>query len=359
MDKNAIARFLFLFVLGMWAGQADSRAIRFESCRPNVTLSQLPVRHSPKRVLLVPLLSRDPYINQSDRWPEQPAFALASFYRQKFHAEVKLMRSVRRWKDYYRQAEILQNSAPFDRVIFISHGGFDGPVLKNSAYWHNLTIKDGKGELIQLSEAQPGLKNVVKITYDVGNNQKFSDFMAARWQELETMTNKEIRQWLKEVERNIQPLDQACYDRYCSADKLASGPAELVESRRDLCQTVCRKALFEIKSYSESSHERFALFTDSLKSLTPTNGLIFFGTCNPGSADPETDPYLDDPEFLIDSTLFGGPHKTYVHLINVATGRAAAGPIGNSSAEDIVNRVEMLENNHPQRFLCIAVRSNK
>jgi hypothetical protein len=96
-----------------------------------------------------------------------------------------------------------------------------------------------------------------------------------------------------------------------------------------------------------------------LSSLTAADGLIFFGACNPGSAAPEKIQEPDETEFLINSTLANGPHKSYVHLMSTATGRITAGPIGNSSAEDIVKRLTMFETNRPQNYLCIADPSTK
>ncbi|MDO9138760.1 MAG: hypothetical protein Q7U38_00330, partial [Methylobacter sp.] len=95
-------------------------------------------------------------------------------------------------------------------------------------------------------------------------------------------------------------------------------------------------------------------FADSLNSLTSEDGLIFFGACNPGSAAPIKMIEKDETGLLINSPLAGGPHKSYVHLVSAATGRITAGPIGNSSAEDIVNRIVMFENGRSQQYLCIV-----
>jgi hypothetical protein len=46
--------------------------------------------------------------------------------------------------------------------------------------------------------------------------------------------------------------------------------------------------------------------------------------------------------------------RYYVHLVSTVTGRVTAGPIGDSSAEDIVNRVIMFESGRPQYNLCIV-----
>jgi hypothetical protein len=311
-------------------------------------------------VLLVPLLSRDPHTTESPRWSEQPAHILEAFYRKRFNAVVKRLRDVWSWVDYYRQVEeLMLQSEPFDRLIFISHGGFDGPVLKNAVFWKDFQIKEGKGKLIQISEAQPGLKNVLSIEYDTEKNRIFSDYMASHWQELAPMRTTEIWQLLKGLEIRLQPLDNECFQRYCSQDKLAASPEHLRSYRIDLCERTCREALFQLKTSAEISPERFFHFTKTLSSLVAKNGLIFFGSCNPGSAAPEDVPKEDETEFLINSSLAGGPHKTYVHLVRAATDRFTAGPIGSSSAEDIVNRIIMFESNRPQRNLCVVSPEEK
>jgi hypothetical protein len=67
----------------------------------------------------------------------------------------------------------------------------------------------------------------------------------------------------------------------------------------------------------------------------------------------------DETKLLINSTLAGGPHKSYVHLVSAATGRITAGPIGESSAKDIVNRVIMFETGRPQYNLCVVAPAAK
>ncbi|MEC4748459.1 hypothetical protein [Methylomicrobium sp. Wu6] len=356
---NLITHIRFLVsLLLLWIGTADvyGHESHLSSCQPfHGSLNNLHFRNPPRRVLLAPLLSRDPHTTESPRWSEQPAHILKAFYRDRYHADVTVLRDVWNWNDFYQEVEqIMRQSPPFDRIIFISHGGFDGPVLKNVVFWQNLEIIGGKGKLLQYSEAQPGLKNVLSVTYDTENNPVFSDYMATRWPELATMKRGDVLRYLKGLEKQIQPLDRACYDRYCSPDRLATSPENLHEARREICQTICRKPLFDLKNSAEISPERFFHFTKTLSSLAAADGMIFFGACNPGSAAPEKMQEKDETELLINSTLAGGPHKSYVHLVSKATGRIAAGPIGESSAEDIVNRVIMLETRRPQRNLCIA-----
>jgi hypothetical protein len=251
-----------------------------------------------------------------------------------------------------------RQSLLFDRVVFISHGGFDGPVLKNAVFWQDFEVTGGKGKLVQFSEAQPGLKNVMAITYDTGKNRVFSDFMASHWRELAPMKATDSFHLLKGLEKQMQPLDLACYDSYCSANQLATSPEDQREARRNLCELICREPLFEQKTSAEISPERFFHFTNTLSSLTTTDGLIFFGACNPGSAAPEKVLLeRDDTELLINSTLAGGPHESYVHLISDVTDRITAGPIGSSSAEDIVNRLILFETNRRQHNLCIVAPS--
>jgi len=243
--------------------------------------------------------------------------------------------------------------------MFISHGGFDGPVLKNAVFRQDLQVTEGKGKLLQLSEAQPGLENALSITYDTPKNRIFSDYMASHWQELAAMKTTEIWHLLKGLERQLQPLDRACFQRYCSPEQLSVIPAQQHEYQLNFCDLICRPPLFEQKKSTQISPERFFQFANSLSALTIEDGLIFFGACNPGSAAPIKVVEQDETEFLINSTLAGGPHQSYVHLVSAATGRVTAGPIGDSSAEDIVNRIIMFESGHPQRNLCIIAPAAK
>jgi len=358
--KNMLkARFLVsLMLLGFCAANVYSNENHAVSCRSFYDRSGL--QQPPRRVLLVPLLSREPHTTESPRWSEQPARTLAAFYRNRFDADVTQLRDVWGWTDYYRQVEqIVQQAPPFDRVIFISHGGFDGPVLENVVFWENFEITGGKGELRQLSEAQPGLKNVLSTIYDTEKNRPFSDYMTLHWPELAPMKSTDIWHMLKGMEKQLQPLDQACFQHYCSADKLATSPEKQREYQLNLCELICREPLFEQKISVEISPERFFHFTKSLSSLATADGLIFFGACNPGSAAPEKALEKDETELLINSTLAGGPHQSYVHLISATTGRITAGPIGESSAEDIVNRIVMFETNRPQNNLCVVAPAAK
>jgi hypothetical protein len=348
-----------LMVLFLLMGTVDvySDSNHLKSCQAFYgKLSDLKLQQSPRRVLIVPLLSRDPQTNETPRWSEGPARVLKAYYKNRFHAKVQVLHNIWNWSDYYRQTEQLAaESPPFDRVIFISHGGFDGPVMKNAAFWQNFEVTGNQGKLLQHSEAQPGLLNIMLITYDTGKNRVFSDYIASRVQDFESMKSSDIFHQLKGLEKRLQPLDQACFDRYCGADALAASPERLRPYRLDICRSTCREPLFEQKNTAEISSERFFAFTKSLSSLAKENGLIFFGACNPGSAAPKKEQEeSDETELLINSTLADGPHQSYVHLISAATGRVAAGPIGQSSATDIVNRVKLFESNRAQRNLCIA-----
>jgi hypothetical protein len=356
--KN-IGHFQLLITLLLWMGAPNvySDAYHLKSCRSFYgRLHDLKLQRPPQRVLLVPLLSRDPHTNESPRWSEQPARTIKTFYRKRFNSSVTQLRDIWSWPDYYRQVEqLIRTAPPFDRLIFISHGGFDGPVLKNAVYRQDHQVREGKGRLLQYSEAQPGLKNVLTISYDTEKNGEFSDFMALRRQELAEMKTNDIRQLLKGMEKKLQPLNQSCFQTYCGSDKLAGSPDEVRRQRLDICEVVCREPLFELKTSAELSEERFLQFANTLQSLVTSDGLIFFGSCNPGSAaPPEKAPEKDETELLIRSSLAGGPYKSYVHLVSAATGRISAGPIGQSSAEDIINRLILFESDRPQRYLCIA-----
>lgn len=319
------------------------------------SLRDLKLQQPPKRVLLVPLLSREPHTTESPRWSEQPARILNTFYKKQFNATVKQLKDVWIWSDYYQQVEqLMKQSLPFDRVIFISHGGFDGPVLANALYLQELQVSGAKSKLLLRSEAQPGLMNEMSITYATQKNQIFSDYIDLHQSDFAAMKSTDIWHQLKGLEKQLQPLDNACFQLYCSADKLAT----MLEERRTyqlyLCELICRESLFELKTSVEISPERFFHFTKSLNSLVTADGLIFFGACNPGTKAPKKAVEWDETELLINSTLAGGPHQSYVHLISATTGRITAGPIGDSSAEDIVNRIIKFETNRYQHNLCLV-----
>ncbi len=361
MNSVSIRFLVCLLLLLVGADEVYSHHHHSMSCLPfDGRLSDLKLQQPPRRVLLVPLLRRDPNTNENPKWPEQPARTLTAFYRNHFNATVLQLRNVWTWADYYRQVEqLVQESTPFDRVIFISHGGFDGPILNNTVFWQDFQVTGNKGKLLQFSEVQPGLKNLLSLTYDTEQNHLFTDYMASRWPELALMKSSDIWRSLKGLEKQLQPLDQACFQRYCSPDKLARFTGEQREYKVYLCELICRKALFDLKTSVEISPERFFNFTKSLSSLVTSDGLIFFGACNPGSAAPEKTVERDDIDLLINSTLAGGPHKSYVHLVSAATGHITAGPIGSSSAQDIVNRIIMLEAGHPQQYLCVVAPAEK
>jgi hypothetical protein len=166
-------------------------------------------------------------------------------------------------------------------------------------------------------------------------------------------------QQLTGIERQIQPLDNLCYQRYCSAERLALRPTQQREYQQHLCELICRKPLFEIKKSVELSQERLFNFTTSLKSLLTADGLMFFGACNPGSVAPVKGVQKDETELLINSTLVGGPHMSYVHLVSDASGHIVSGPVGDSSGEDVVKRIILFETNRPQHHLCIVLPTIK
>jgi hypothetical protein len=355
-------RFLVsLLLLCIFATPVYSAENHGMSCRPFFgRMSSLSLQQPPRRVLLVPLLSRDPYTNEGSRWSEHPARILEAFYRNRFNAEVQQLRNVWSWTAYYQQVEqMVRQSPPFDRVIFISHGGFDGPILNNTVFWKDFQVTGSKGKLLQYSESQPGLKNMLSLTYDTQKNRIFSDYMSSHWPELATMTFSEIWHLLTEQEKQLLPLDSVCYQRYCPPERLAVLQGQQLEYQLHLCELFCRKSLFKLNTSAEISPERFFHFTKSLNSLVTANGLIFFGACNPGTPAPEKVAKRDDAGFLINSTLAGGPYKSYVNLVSAATGSITAGPIGDSSGEDIVNRVILFESGRTQRNLCVAAPAAK
>ncbi|MFZ2449090.1 MAG: hypothetical protein WAW36_01030 [Methylovulum miyakonense] len=353
MTNSLSIRFLATFLLWLCTNSVYSVEAILLSCQS--THGALSYLQPPRRVLIVPLLSGDSGTIGSKKWAEKPADKIAAFYRNRFKADVRQMRDIWSWEDYYQQAgQILQQSPSFDRLIFIGHGGFDGPILNDQVFWQDFTITGAQGKLLQFSESQPGLKDVLSIEYNINKNQIFTDYISAHWRELVQMAPIDIRHQLKGLEKQLQPLDQACFKRYCASEKLATARKEIQESRINICEVVCREPLFNLKSYVEISPERLLLFTNSLSSLVTADGLIFFGACNPGSEAPDDIPLYGDAKFLTNTTVAGGPYQSYVHLVSSATGRVTAGPIGDSSAEDIVNRVIRFESNNHQHFLCVV-----
>jgi len=347
---------VFLSLLCLFAVDAYGDEKHRRSC---ATLRGLKLQ-PPKRVLIVPLLSREPHSNESPRWSEQPARILNTFYRKQFNATVRQLKDVWIWTDYYRQVEqLMKQSPPFDRVIFISHGGFDGPILAKANYLQEIQVTGDKNRLLLRSEAQPGLMNEISISYAPEKNRIFSDYISLHQSDIALMKSTDIWRHLKGFEKQIQPLDYACFQRYCSSDKLSAMNEEHRTYQLYLCELICRESLFELKTTVEISPERFFHFTKSLSSLAAADGLIFFGACNPGSKAPKTEVEWDETELLINSNLAGGPHRSYVHLISAVTGRITAGPIGDSSAEDIVNRIVKLETNRHQLNLCIVAPETK
>jgi hypothetical protein len=285
---------------------------------------------------------------------------LQTFYQKRFNATVKQLKNVWIWSDYYHQVEqLMKQSLPFDRVIFISHGGFDGPVLANALYLQELQITGDKSKLLLLSEAQPGLMNEISITYATQKNRTFSDYIDLHQSDFASMKSTDIWHQLKELEKQLQPLDNACFQLYCSADKLATMLDERRTYQLYLCELICREPLFELKTLIEISPERFFHFTKSLSSLVTPDGLLFFGACNPGTKAPKKGVEWDETELLINSTLAAGPHQSYVHLVSAATGRITAGPIGESSAADIVDRIIRFETNRHQHNLCLVAPVEK
>ncbi|MEN8261406.1 MAG: hypothetical protein ABFS02_12640 [Pseudomonadota bacterium] len=160
---------------------------------------------------------------------------------------------------------------------------------------------------------------------------------------------------LKDIAIRLQPLDQACYQRHCSTEQLAAAQEpQQREVMLKTCDFVCREPLLQFWVSDEISFEQFFLFAKSLQSLVREDGLIMVGVCNPGSPAVKGETRLETEGMLVHSTLTGGPHESYVHLLAAATGRTVAGPIGKTSAEDVVNRIKLLEDNRPQRYLCIV-----
>ncbi|MGR8933953.1 MAG: hypothetical protein ACU837_06125 [Gammaproteobacteria bacterium] len=355
---NTYVACLLVWACAFSAIGSESEEAR-KSCPGSFTqLNQWPVVLIPKRVLLIPLLSKNRDANENEHWAEQPAALLADFYRRRFQAKVVLLHNVHTWDDYYFEVErlVARQTETFDRIILIGHGGFDGPVLKKTEILKSLTVNGSEGIVAYATETQPGKQQIFSLTYDISGNKSFSAYIAEHWCDLAQMDADAAYQRLYDLKKRLLPIDGACYDRYCAALQSALLTDETDRTvRLEFCRDICRGPLFLLKTREEIRPERFLRFADSLNALSGKHGLVFFGECNPGTAAPESAAQGDDsPGFLVQSELLGGPYNTYVHMFAHVSRRVAAGPIGESSAEDVVRRIVTLESGDRQHYLCIA-----
>lgn len=332
-----------------------------QTCEPEAhSINDYQVRKAPKNVLIVPMLYHNTdNPRETEHWPEPPARTLTNFYQGQFKTRVHWLRNVRSWQAYYTQTdELIRQGMQFDRVVFIAHGGFDGPLLQNEITSETREVNGDHAMIKQVSEAQPGNEHVVTIeTKNMARNKGFNDYLASNWQQLLTHPENEVRAILKQQHQAFQPMDKACYANFCDAKKLAALTPETKTARLETCEKVCRPSLYDVKYFEQPSEKRFRLFSDSLKSLVKEDGIIFMGECNAGTPAPKQYSHWDTPGIVVSSKIAGGPYHNYVNLLSAATGRLVAGPIGSSSADDIVKRITALENNHEQRFLCMAMPS--
>ncbi len=315
----------------------------------------------PGRILIIPLLRKDPDSAESERWAERPAAEIEAFYRTRFSAQVRWLRGVRTWEDFYRQAdELRQRPGLFDRVILIGHGGFDGPILNGQIVQNALTIEGDHAKATRVFEAQPGLAEIFTLTYDSKQAPEFSRFMESHWNELSRKDATEIRKILTNKERRLQPLDTECVARQCPPGSLAAIPNDADRDiRRGACESICRVPLFTLHAFEAPFSDRFWNFVQTLRSLVHPNGSILLGMCNPGSKVPEREAPWEIGGVLVHSKLASGPHETYVHLLAAATARTVAGPVGKTSAEDVVDRVIRFEEGRSQRYLRIVAQNGR
>lgn len=348
--STVVAGLIFLFLPFFLALAAEERR-----CKPESAL------RPPGRILVIPLLRKDSDSAESERWAERPAAEIEAFYRTRFSAQVHWLRGVRVWEDFYRRADKLtQRQDLFDRVILIGHGGFDGPVLNGQIVQNTLTIEGDHAKATRIFEAQPGLAEIFTLTYDLKQNPEFSRFMESHWNELSRKDTTEIRNVLTNKERRLQPLDAACMARQCPPGSLAAIPNDVDRDiRRSACESICRVPLFMLHAFEAPIPDRFRNFVQTLRSLVHPNGSILLGMCNPGSKVPERESPWEIGGVLVHSKLASGPHETYVHLLAAATERTVTGPVGKTSAEDVVDRVIRFEEGRPQLYLRIVVPAQR
>lgn len=350
---NGLRRRLFGAVLAWSLALAPAAAepgeVRLACSQGARRLAETDISHPPVHVLLVPLLRKVPGTIENERWPEHPAAQLAAFYHTRFHARVVVLKGIRSWDDYHRQVELLPTGS-FDRVVFIGHGGFDGPILNDGV----IRQERSAGEATRAVESQPGVRHVLSFHYGRFGNLAFRDYVHDHWQQLMSMSDADVIHNLRRQEERLQPLDSACFNRRCPPAQLTAAEPQARAVRLKACDFACRDPVFVWRIHHDVAEDRFFQFTATLRSLTAKRGLVFFGSCNPGSRlTREPEPW-EDEGLLIKSSLAGGPHESYVHLVAAAAGRTAAGPIGKSSAEDIVDRIRLLESGRFQRYLCVA-----
>ena len=331
----------------------------YGQCFGNLAQLSYPVTHAPRRVLIIPLLHKRRQSVETENWPERPAATLATYYRQHFAAEVTVLRNIRTWEDYYRAVGVLlaRQAYPFDRVILIGHSGFDGPVLNKTILKRNWQEQQGKGAVLSVTTTQAGKNQVFTLHYQVATNPSFSAHIARSWYELTALDHDVAVERLRALKDRWQPLDQACFSRYCAPLQSAalSFDSREVMQKLDACQNVCREPLYTVKEQEEIDVERFYDFAASLTGLSRRGGVIFLGGCNPGSMTPERhEAWEKPPGLLTQSPQLGGPYPSYVHLLAESADRVTAGPVGDSSADDIVQRVMMMEVGRHQFRLCIV-----
>lgn len=348
--------FLRIFCITCWslvlslgfAAQAEEAGCATDYGGPCVQEGSMRGAGPPERVLIVPLLHKGDDPRESERWPEGPAAEIARFYRARFRAQVEWLREVREWSDYYARIDaLLRRATVFDRIVFIGHGGFDGPVLDDAVFREGLELSDGVGTLYRGIEAQPGLQRTVTITYDVAHNPAFNDYLAEHWRELVGLDADPVGE-LRAQEKRLQPLNPACTS-HCLSQAGEGGPAT--------CEWVCRDPLFSAESAEKPAPDRFWRFAGGLRQLLAEDGLILIGSCNPGTVAREGPNPWDRDGILMHAALTRGDHPSYVHLLSAATGRRVAGPVGKAGADEIVASVVRLENRSGQGRLRLVVPS--
>lgn len=356
MDKYAGAHLALLF--GLMLGDPFAAAgenLTEPVCRAEDRASA-PIP-APRSVLLVPLLKGFEDESGSETWPNHPVAQLADFYRRRFHARTTRLLGVRTWNGFLEKAgRLWERGESFDRIILIGHGGLDGPILDEDMIVRERSEDGAEGRAVRTLEYQPGLVDTLTIRYDAAHNPAFAAALAQRWDELAGAEPGEVARTLRQLESRLEPPDAACVAHHCPPALLDAIPGEARrEDKRRLCEWVCRHPLYELHQEERADPARFARYADSLSALARPGALIIIGSCNPGTGLPKTGDLRDTGGLLPGSALAGGPHGTYLHLLASATGRFAAGPVGQASASDIVARIQRYETGDPPRdFLLVA-----
>jgi hypothetical protein len=331
----------------------------------------------PKNALLIPMLRK---YASSDHWKKDVgAFKDAARALQQFYGSLGAAVTVQEiwdWNDFIQRTNAIgAQGHPFDRVILIGHGAFDGPMLSDTV----LEASFEPGRLRKVTQYQPGDEFINVVTYDPDESAEFSAFVAANSARLldgQTSLISGLAEHLgvdpacvddchmREQQAHEATCRPTCDQRPscvaltddlktdCIAGCMAECTMEYLEDYviggcEDMCVT---PRSYRVDSSEQRTEPEFDKFAAGLRAVTSPHGLVVLEHCN--AATP-VDPPGETPTYLSQHAFHHGPHRSFVELVADAAGRYAAGPIGTTSWDDAVKRVEALERDQDQHYLRI------